>query len=119
MHIIRQLVAFQPKLCLLTNREQEAPICMAAKMGHLEAVKELIEINQLSVMKRNRCGMNILHLAAQVSQVRIVDYLRQGVVLGHQELADLCFICIYGLWFHGGSIYNAHVMMGMIHQSKA
>ncbi|GLJ20329.1 hypothetical protein SUGI_0369100 [Cryptomeria japonica] len=44
VHIIKQLIEFQLDLCYCTNDDHETPICIAAKLGHLEAVKELIEI---------------------------------------------------------------------------
>ncbi|GLJ34665.1 hypothetical protein SUGI_0697270 [Cryptomeria japonica] len=81
VHIIRQLVEFQPQLCYWVNDNQETPLCMAAKLGYLEAVKELIKWRPDAVETPNIYGMNVLHLAAQVSQVRIVDYLNRKVCL--------------------------------------
>ncbi|GLJ59596.1 hypothetical protein SUGI_1515420 [Cryptomeria japonica] len=84
VHIIRQLTeekvweklcGIWKKHCVCTNEDGETPICMGAKLGHREAVKELIEIRPDAVEIPNSCGMNVLHLAAQVSQMRIVDYL--------------------------------------------
>ncbi|GLJ34674.1 hypothetical protein SUGI_0697420 [Cryptomeria japonica] len=56
------------------------------KLGHLEAVQELIKGRPDAVEMRNSCGMNVLHLAAQVNQVRIVDCLNERV--GLSELVN-------------------------------
>ncbi|GLJ34680.1 hypothetical protein SUGI_0697480 [Cryptomeria japonica] len=86
VHIIRQLVKFDAQLCHQVNDNQETPLCMAAKSGHLEAVKELIKLKPEAVEIPTKCGKNILHLTAQVSQVRIVDYLNKTV--GLSELVN-------------------------------
>ncbi|XP_059075685.1 ankyrin repeat-containing protein At5g02620 isoform X2 [Cryptomeria japonica] len=88
VHIIRQLIEFQPDLCYCTNDDRETPICIAAKLGHLEALKELIESKPDAVKEPNNCGMNVLHLAAQVSQVRIVDYLNKAEKVDLSELVN-------------------------------
>ncbi|XP_059074997.1 protein ACCELERATED CELL DEATH 6-like [Cryptomeria japonica] len=108
VHIIRQLTeekvweklcGIWKKHCVCTNEDGETPICMGAKLGHREAVKELIEIRPDAVEIPNSCGMNVLHLAAQVSQMRIVDYLNGywketkkawAKALGHDLFQDPC-----------------------------
>ncbi|GLJ34668.1 hypothetical protein SUGI_0697330 [Cryptomeria japonica] len=81
VHIMRKLIQSEPRLCYWVNGNQETPIFVAAKLGHLEAVKELIKERPDAVEIPSRCGMNVLHIAAQVSQVRIIDYLNQKVGL--------------------------------------
>ncbi|GLJ34615.1 hypothetical protein SUGI_0696220 [Cryptomeria japonica] len=81
LHIITQLIEFEPQLCYCLNDNHETPLLMAAKLGHLEAVKELIKWRPDAVEIPNSYGMNALHLAAQVSQLRIVDYLNETVFL--------------------------------------
>ncbi|GLJ58285.1 hypothetical protein SUGI_1428960 [Cryptomeria japonica] len=83
VHIIKKLIKFEAKLCYWVNDSQETPICVAAKLGHLEAVQELINERPDAVEIRNSCGMNVLHLAALVRQVRIVDYLNEEVGLSY------------------------------------
>ncbi|GLJ34662.1 hypothetical protein SUGI_0697220 [Cryptomeria japonica] len=83
VHIIRQLIEFEPQLCYWVNDNQEPPLCMAAKLGHLEAVKELTKCRPDAVETPNIHGMNVLHLTAQVSQVNqkvcLSDIVNQGV----------------------------------------
>ncbi|GLJ34649.1 hypothetical protein SUGI_0696920 [Cryptomeria japonica] len=81
--IIKKLIDFEPKLCYWVNDSQETPLCVAAKLGHLEAVKKLIKKRPDAVEIRNSCGMNVLHLAAQVNQARIVDWLNERVGLSY------------------------------------
>ncbi|GLJ08780.1 hypothetical protein SUGI_0095830 [Cryptomeria japonica] len=81
VHIIRQLIEFEPQLCYWVNDNQEPPLCMAAKLRHLEVVKELIKCRPTAVETPNIHGMNVLQVTAQVSQVRIVEYLNQKVCL--------------------------------------
>ncbi|XP_059067937.1 ankyrin repeat-containing protein At5g02620-like [Cryptomeria japonica] len=81
VHIIKRLLEIEPQLCYYVNNNKESPLCIAAKLGHLEALKVLIKTRPDAIEIPNSCGMNVLHLAAQVRQVRIVDYLRETVAL--------------------------------------
>ncbi|GLJ34658.1 hypothetical protein SUGI_0697060 [Cryptomeria japonica] len=86
LHIMSQLIKFQPELCYWVNDNEETPLYMAVKLGHLEAVKMLVKERPDAVEIRNCCGMNVLHLAVQFSQMRIADYLRE--VVGLSELVN-------------------------------
>ncbi|GLJ34655.1 hypothetical protein SUGI_0697030 [Cryptomeria japonica] len=79
--IIRRLIRIEPQLCYSVNDKEETPLCVAVKLGHREAVQELIEGRPDAVEISARRGMNVLHFAAQVSQVRIVDYLNEKLGL--------------------------------------
>ena len=81
VHIMRKLIQFEPQLCYFVNDNEETPLCRVAKLGHLEVVKELIKWKPDAVKIVDSCGMNVLHLASQVSQVQIVDYLNKKVGL--------------------------------------
>ena len=78
---MRKIIQFEPQLCYFVNDNEEILLHMVEKLRHLEVVKELIKWKPHTIKIEDSCGMNVLHLAAQVSQVQIVDYLNKKVGL--------------------------------------
>uniref|UniRef100_A0A7S1GST5 Uncharacterized protein n=1 Tax=Hemiselmis andersenii TaxID=464988 RepID=A0A7S1GST5_HEMAN len=63
----------------VVNQDGFTPLMLAARNGHLESVRVLMEAPHIEVGKKNALGSNAMHYAAMYAHKEIVALLRAGV----------------------------------------
>lgn len=62
-------------LLVCSNRHGDTPLLVAARHGHVDVLKKLIETFRIPVEHTNKDGKTALHEAAQNGQVAAINYL--------------------------------------------
>lgn len=75
LDLVTQLLEFEPGLSYSLNAHKETAVCVAVKLGFRPVVEELVDRSPESIEIASENGKNILHLAVELSQVKILKFL--------------------------------------------